>query len=76
MVVKGNNLNEKKYDYKNFFNYLKVVPWGFTNTLKWIKDRYGDVPIIVTENGFPDEGEEDDQDRISYHKVSELRLRS
>ncbi|WFB35904.1 GH1 family beta-glucosidase [Kiritimatiellota bacterium B12222] len=28
-----------------------VVPWGFRNMLNWIKARYGDCPIFVTENG-------------------------
>lgn len=28
-----------------------VVPWGFRNMLNWIHQRYGGLPIYVTENG-------------------------
>lgn len=28
-----------------------VIPWGFRSLLNWIKARYGDLPIYVTENG-------------------------
>lgn len=48
---------------------IKVVPWGFTRALVWMKKRYGNIPIYITENGFPDHGDIDDQDRINYHKV-------
>ena len=29
----------------------EVYPPGLTNTLVWIKERYGDLPLYVTENG-------------------------
>jgi beta-glucosidase len=29
----------------------EVFPQGLTDTLVWIKERYGDVPIMITENG-------------------------
>ena len=34
----------------------EVFPQGLTDTLLWIKDRYGNPPIYITENGaaFPD----------------------
>ena len=34
----------------------EVFPQGLTDTLTWVKARYGDVPIYITENGaaFPD----------------------
>lgn len=38
--------------------------------LVWVKQHYGDVEIIVTENGFSDKGEIDDQNRINYLKVN------
>ncbi|RZF43906.1 hypothetical protein LSTR_LSTR007242 [Laodelphax striatellus] len=47
--------------------WLKVVPSGFRHLLKWIKKEYGDKPIIVTENGFSDKGELNDDDRIRYY---------
>ena len=28
-----------------------IVPYGLTDLLVWIRDRYGDVPIVITENG-------------------------
>jgi beta-glucosidase len=35
----------------------EIYPEGLFDTLKWIKDRYGDVPLFITENGaaFDDE---------------------
>lgn len=29
----------------------EVFPEGLTHTLLWIKDRYGDIPLYITENG-------------------------
>ncbi len=29
----------------------EVYPQGFTDTLLWLKQRYGDLPIYITENG-------------------------
>jgi beta-glucosidase len=29
----------------------EVFPRGMTDTLTWIRDRYGDVPLYITENG-------------------------
>jgi beta-glucosidase len=49
-----------------------VNPEGVTNVLGWIRDRYGNPPIILTENGaaYPDvvaaDGTVDDPDRIAY----------
>jgi beta-glucosidase len=33
-----------------------VHPQSFTRTLRWVRERYGNVPILITENGaaFPD----------------------
>jgi beta-glucosidase len=33
-----------------------VVPEGLTRVLTWVKERYGDIPLYVTENGaaYPD----------------------
>jgi len=38
--------------------------------LIWIKNEYGNPPMIITENGYGDSGELDDFDRISYIKVA------
>lgn len=48
---------------------MQVVPEGFRRFLVWIKQSYGDVEIIVTENGYSDEENLDDQDRINYFRV-------
>ena len=33
-------------------NWLKVAPWGFRYTLRWISQEYDSPEIFVTENGF------------------------
>ncbi|MEO1260959.1 MAG: GH1 family beta-glucosidase [Bacteroidota bacterium] len=48
-----------------------VVPWGCRKLLEWIKDRYGNPPIYITENGcsLNDEltdGKVDDPMRIAF----------
>ncbi|KAF2902683.1 hypothetical protein ILUMI_03504, partial [Ignelater luminosus] len=48
--------------------WLKTVPWGFRKLLNYIKNRYGEVEIYVTENGFSDHGELNDQERIDYYE--------
>lgn len=52
-------------------SWLKVVPWGFSKLLKWIKEEYNNPLVYVTENGFADLGQLNDVDRIYYHKVYE-----
>ncbi|HEY3217028.1 MAG TPA: GH1 family beta-glucosidase [Candidatus Eisenbacteria bacterium] len=50
----------------------EVFPAGLTRTLLWVRERYGNVPIYVTENGaaFSDplstDGPVDDPLRVSY----------
>uniref|UniRef100_H2YY83 beta-glucosidase n=1 Tax=Ciona savignyi TaxID=51511 RepID=H2YY83_CIOSA len=36
--------------------WLKDVPWGIRRLLSWIKKEYNDPPILITENGFSEEG--------------------
>lgn len=48
-----------------------VVSWGCQKLLEWIKDRYGNPPLYITENGcaFADEliqGQIDDTDREEF----------
>jgi len=50
-------------------DWLKVVPWGFTKLLNWIKDEYRNPELIVFENGFSDRGELEDNDRIEYYHL-------
>ncbi|GJQ69297.1 hypothetical protein Trydic_g6431 [Trypoxylus dichotomus] len=47
--------------------WLKVVPWGFRKLLYWIKMQYDNPPVYITENGFADRGELNDNGRINYH---------
>jgi beta-glucosidase len=53
----------------------EVFPQGLTDTLVWVKESYGDVPLYVTENGaaFYDpptaEGEVQDPLRVDYFRT-------
>lgn len=39
------------------------------NTLKWIRDRFNNPDIIITENGYSDNsGNLDDMMRVYYYK--------
>jgi beta-glucosidase len=51
----------------------EVRPEAFGRTLRWVRERYGDVPIYVTENGAcfydppePVDGRVDDPLRVHY----------
>ncbi len=50
----------------------EVCPAAFTDVLRWVRDRYGDRPIFITENGsaFRDPPAEDgriqDGQRVAY----------
>lgn len=50
----------------------EIYPRGLTETLQWVKHRYGDIPQHVTENGaaFDDQpapdGSLNDTDRVQY----------
>ncbi|AQK66374.1 Putative beta-glucosidase 41 [Zea mays] len=56
--------------------WLHIVPWGMFKLMKHIKEKYGNPPVIITENGMDDANnrfsklEDDLQDdkRIQYHK--------
>ncbi|XP_049879412.1 myrosinase 1-like isoform X1 [Pectinophora gossypiella] len=47
-------------------DWLRVVPAGFGNLLRWCKSSYNDPPIYITENGFSDRGTLEDYGRIKY----------
>ncbi|XP_069695510.1 myrosinase 1-like [Periplaneta americana] len=47
-------------------SWLAVVPWGFRKQIASIAQRYNNPPLIVTENGFSDHGELNDNGRIDY----------
>ncbi|XP_045173370.2 lactase/phlorizin hydrolase-like [Mercenaria mercenaria] len=48
--------------------WLKVNPWGLRSLLRWIRDRYNNPPLYVTENGFGDDGEIQDTGRVDYYR--------
>lgn len=54
---------------KFFWLPFQVVPDGFLQILRWIKDEYDSPEIIVTENGFSDYGGVEDTGRINYLQV-------
>ncbi|XP_018570851.1 myrosinase 1-like [Anoplophora glabripennis] len=50
-------------------DWFGVVPWGLRHLLVWLKKTYGDVEIIITENGLSDTtGIMEDDHRISYYQ--------
>ena len=48
-----------------------VVPWGFRRMVNWIKDRYGNPDLYITENGYsdPEDGVgTEDTERVDFHR--------
>ncbi|KZS05925.1 putative Lactase-phlorizin hydrolase [Daphnia magna] len=55
--------------YQSSFDWLTITPFGMRKTLQWIKDRFNDPEIIITENGISDRaGNLDDMMRVYYYK--------
>ncbi|KAJ8754702.1 hypothetical protein K2173_010793 [Erythroxylum novogranatense] len=56
--------------------WLHIVPWGILKLVKYVKDKYGNPPVIITENGMDDVNRPliplnkflQDQKRIDYHR--------
>lgn len=46
--------------------WLYSVPHGLRDLLKWIKTEYDNPPVLITENGWSDNGELEDDGRIEY----------
>ncbi|KAL9881333.1 myrosinase 1-like [Glossina fuscipes] len=49
--------------------WLYCVPEGLENLLNWIRINYNNVEVFVTENGWSDDGELMDYERIDYLKA-------
>lgn len=49
-------------------NWLYSVPQGLHDALVWIKNQYENIPVLITENGWSDSGELNDDDRIEYFR--------
>ncbi|CAK8692258.1 unnamed protein product [Clavelina lepadiformis] len=41
-------------------SWLQEVPWGLRKLLSYIKKEFNDPPILITENGFSEEGDSSD----------------
>ncbi|KAK9511657.1 hypothetical protein O3M35_000277 [Rhynocoris fuscipes] len=48
--------------------WLKVVPEGLRKALNWLRIKYNNPIIFITENGFSDYNETEDFQRIIYHQ--------
>lgn len=46
--------------------WLYSVPEGLGDLLRWIRDEYDNPEVIITENGWSDDGELEDTGRIEY----------
>ncbi|KAK6157132.1 hypothetical protein DH2020_011380 [Rehmannia glutinosa] len=57
-------------------HWLHIVPWGIRKLANYIKDKYGNPPVIITENGMDDPNRSHlvldkalkDDKRINYHR--------
>lgn len=49
-------------------SWLYSIPEGLYELLKWMESEYK-TEVIITENGWSDDGELDDEDRITYFEV-------
>lgn len=51
---------------------LQAAPWGLRGLLNWIKDRYNNFPVLITENGYNGAQEDGTTDpgREGYYSVS------
>lgn len=48
--------------------WLYSVPQGLHDALVWFKNEYKNPPVLITENGWSDDGELDDDGRVDYMK--------
>uniref|UniRef100_A0A182XDX5 Beta-glucosidase n=1 Tax=Anopheles quadriannulatus TaxID=34691 RepID=A0A182XDX5_ANOQN len=47
--------------------WLYVVPEGLRGVLNWFRRRYRNPTVLITENGYSDDGQLDDAARIDYY---------
>ncbi|XWS09888.1 hypothetical protein CRYUN_Cryun39dG0028400 [Craigia yunnanensis] len=56
--------------------WIRIVPWGIRKLARYLKDKYGNPPVIITENGMDDLNSPfisikkalNDDKRIEYHR--------
>jgi len=53
---------------KGSTTWLYIVPEGLYDLLIWIRDKYKNPKVFITENGFPDLSGLNDVDRINFVK--------
>lgn len=49
-------------------SWLYSVPKGLEDLLKWIKEKYDNPTVIISENGTSDDGQVEDEFRVEYLK--------
>jgi beta-glucosidase len=70
LPVRASEVRQKRHIYTE--TSWEVYPPGLTDTLVWVKEQYGDIPLYITENGaaFYDpptaDGEVQDPLRVDY----------
>lgn len=48
---------------------LQIYPQGLRKVLRYLKQEYGDIEIIIMENGFATyDSALEDSDRVEYYK--------
>lgn len=47
-------------------SWLYSVPDGIRGLMNWIRAEYHNIPVLITENGWSDDGELNDDGRIEY----------
>ncbi|KAL5727521.1 beta-glucosidase [Ranunculus cassubicifolius] len=53
---------------KTAMYFIHVVPNGMEKIIEYLKTRYNNKPVFVTENGYPGNELLDDIKRVEYHK--------
>lgn len=53
-----------------------MTPFALGDMVRWMKNRYDNFPVWVTENGYAGDEHEGtkDQKRIGYYSVSRFQL--
>ena len=47
---------------------VRFAPFGLRKVLNWIKDKYKNIPVYITEAGFPDDtGTSQDNTRVKFY---------
>jgi beta-glucosidase len=73
LPVRAGAVRQKRHAYTE--TSWEVYPQGLTDTLVWVKERYGGIPLYITENGaaFYDpptaDGEVQDPLRVDYFRT-------